>query len=325
VGGVLAILTPQAMTQVEETGRRVGERSRQCDKPVLGCFMGSQAVEPGIRVLHQFGVPNYPVPERAVGALAAMMNHRRWRERPPLALETFEVDRDRVRAILDQVRAERRVSIGYVEAREIMIAYGIPTPRTYLARTPEQAMRFAREIGFPIAVKIASPDILHKTDVGGVTLDITSPAGVHDAFELTIYRARRYVPDAEIWGCLVQEMIHGGREVIVGMNREPRFGPVMMFGLGGIYVEALRDVAFRVAPIDRRDVREMISDIRGSSLLRGVRGEPPSDLPALSEALLRFSQLALDFPEIAEFDINPLTVFEEGEGLVGIDMRLVLS
>jgi acetyl coenzyme A synthetase (ADP forming)-like protein len=325
VGGVLVILTPQAMTQVEETARKVGELSRQCNKPIFGCFMGRQTVDPGIHLLQQYGVPNYPVPERAVAALAAMMRHRRWRERPPLEPEVFEVDRARVRAVLGQARAERRLSLGDVEAQEIMAAYGIPTPRTYLARTPEQAMRFAGQIGFPVALKIASPDILHKTDVGGVTLNITTPAGVRDAFELMTYRAGRYVPDAEFWGCLVQEMVLGGREVIVGMNREPHFGPVMMFGFGGIYVEALRDVAFRVAPIDRRDAREMITEIRAYNLLRGVRGEQPSDLPALAEALLRFSQLAVDFPEMVEFDINPLTVFEEGQGFVGIDMRLVLS
>jgi acetyl coenzyme A synthetase (ADP forming)-like protein len=325
VGGVLVILTPQVMTQVEETARLVGERSRSVDKPIFGCFMGHAMVEPGIQVLNQYGVPNYPVPERAVAALAAMMRHRRWRERPPLTVEAFQVDRQKVRGILRQVRSEGRVAIGDVEARQIMEAYGIPTPTTFLAHTPEEAARFADEIGFPVVLKIASPDILHKTDVGGVKLNITTSADVRDTFELMIYRANRYVPDAEVWGCLVQEMVQGGKEVIVGMNRDPHFGPVMMFGLGGIYVEALRDVAFRVVPLDRRDAREMIGEIRSHNLLRGVRGEQPSDVEAAALAILRFSQLAVDFPEIAEFDINPLTVFEEGLGVIGIDMRLVLS
>ena len=325
VGGILIILTPQVMTQVEETARVVGEVSKRSDRPILGCFMGREMVEPGIQVLNRYAVPNYPVPERAVAALAAMMKHRRWRERPPVALETFEVEPDRVRSVLQRVRAEGRVAIGDAEAREIMEAYGIRTPRTFLARDPDEAARLADEIGFPVVIKIVSPDILHKTDVGGVKLNVTTPTDVRDAFELMIYRANRYVPDAEIWGCLVQEMVLGGKEVIVGMNRDPHFGPLMMFGLGGIYVEALRDVAFRVAPFGRRDAREMIGEIHAYNLLRGVRGERPSDLEAVVEALLRLAQLVTDFPEIAEFDINPLTVFEEGQGAMGIDMRLVLN
>jgi acetyltransferase len=206
-----------------------------------------------------------------------------------------------------------------------MEACGIRTPNTYLARDPDAAVRFADEIGFPVVLKIASPDILHKTDVGGVKLNVMTPTDVRDAFELMVYRANRYVPDAEIWGCLVQEMVLGGKEVIVGMMRDPHFGPLMMFGLGGIYVEALRDVAFRVAPFDRRVAREMMGEIQAYNLLRGVRGERPSDLEAAAETLLRLSQLVMDFPEIVEFDINPVTVFEEGQGVIGIDMRLVLG
>jgi acetyl coenzyme A synthetase (ADP forming)-like protein len=325
VGGVLVILTPQATTQVEETARIVGQLSQGSDKSILGCFMGRETVEPGIKLLNRYRVPNYPVPERAVAAMAAMMEHRRWRERSPRQPETFAVDRGRVRAILRQVRAEGRVAIGDVETREIMEAYGIPTPRTFLARTPDEAVHFAGEIGLPVVLKIASPDILHKTDVGGVKLNVMSLDEVRDAFDAVTYRAGRYVPDAEIWGCLVQEMVPGGKEVIVGMNCDPHFGPLMIFGLGGIYAEISRDQVFRLAPLDRRDAKEMVSEIKAHDLLRGVRGERPSDLEGLIEALLRLSQLATDFPEILEFDINPLKIFEVGQGLIGIDMRLVLG
>jgi acetyl coenzyme A synthetase (ADP forming)-like protein len=324
-GGIVVILTPQAMTQVEETARTVGELSQGSPKPVLACFMGRDAVKAGVQLLNHYRVPNYPVPERAMAAMAAMMVHRHWRERSPVELETFVVDRNRVRKVMAQVRAEGRLAMGDFEARDILEACGIPTPCTFLARTADEAVCFAGQIGFPVAIKIASPDILHKTDVGGVILNVMTLADVRDAFELTTYRAARYVPEAEIRGCLVQEMVLGGREVIVGMNRDPHFGPLMMFGLGGIYVETLRDVAFRLAPFDRRDARDMVGEIRAHNLLRGVRAEPPSDLEALVEVLLRLSQLVTDFPEIVEFDINPLTVFEEDEGLVGIDMRLVLS
>ncbi|MBN1659458.1 MAG: acetate--CoA ligase [Anaerolineae bacterium] len=325
VGGVLAILTPQAMTQVDETARVIGKLAQHCDKPVLASFMGSQRVASGVRILNEYRVPNYPVPERAVAALAAMMRHRRWRERPPIAIETFDVDRARVRAILDRVRAERRIMMGDVEGRDIMDAYGIPTPLTYLARTPDEAVRYAKEIGYPIALKIASPDILHKTDVGGVKLNITSPDEVRDTYDLMVYRASRYVPDADIWGCLVQDMVVGGKEAIAGMHRDAHFGPLMIFGLGGIYVEALQDVAFRIVPFDRREAREMVSEIRATNVLRGVRGERPSDIDALLDALLRLAQLVTDFPEIVEFDVNPLTVMEEGKGVIGIDMRLILE
>jgi acetyl coenzyme A synthetase (ADP forming)-like protein len=325
VGGVIVILTPQAMTQVENSARVVGKLAQTSDKPILGCFMGEDTVAPGIRLLNQHRVPNYPVPERAVAAMATMLQYRRWRERPPVEAEAFAVDQDRVRSVFGRLRAEGRLSIGDVEARDIMEAYGIPTPQTFLAHGPDEAVLHAEKIGFPVAVKIASPDILHKTDVGGVTLNVTTPSGVREAFELMTYRATRYMPEAELWGCIVQEMVIGGKEVIVGMNRDPSFGPLMVFGFGGIYVEMLHDVVFRLAPLDRREAREMVSEIRASSLLRGVRGERASDLEALIEALLRLSQLVLDFPEIVEFDINPLTVFEEGRGVIGIDMRLVLG
>ena len=324
VGGILVILTPQMMTEVQETARVVGELAHGLDKPILACFMGRDQVESGVHILNQYRVPNYPVPERAVAALEAMMHHRRWRECPPLQIETWEVDRQRVKAVFHRARSEGRLALGDVEAREILEAYGFATPRTVLARSPDEAARLAEEMGFPVVLKIASPDILHKTDVGGVQLNIMTAEDVRKAYEPMIYRANRYI-SADIWGCLVQEMIVGGKEVIVGMHRDPHFGPLMMFGLGGIYVEALKDVAFRVAPFDRRQAHEMVNEIQSCNLLRGVRGERPADLQALAEALLRFSQLVTDFPEIVEFDVNPLIVFEDGQGVMGIDMRLILE
>ncbi len=325
VGGVVVILTPQVMTQVEETAQVIGELSQRSDRPILGCFMGRGRVEPGIRLLNRYGVPNYPVPERAVAALAALMHHRRWRERPPQAPESFDLDHGRVRRVLADARAEGRVMLGDAEAGEILAACGIPTPRTFLAGDAETAVRLAGEIGFPVAIKVASPDILHRTDVGAVRLNVAAPDEVRAAFDLILYRAQRYMPEAEIQGCLVQEMVPGGREVIVGMSRDPHFGPLILFGWGGAYAEVCPEVACRLAPFDRREVREMIAEAPAYNLLRGVHGERPSDLEALVEAMLRLARLALDFPGIAEFSINPLTVLEEGRGVMGIDMRLVLG
>jgi acetyltransferase len=174
-------------------------------------------------------------------------------------------------------------------------------------------------------LKVASPDILHKTDVGGVRVGLESAADVRDAFDLITYRAQRYLPEARLWGCLVQKMVPQGIEVLIGMNRDPQFGPLLTFGLGGIFVETLKDVSFRIAPISRREAEAMLDEIRARALLDGVRGKPPVDKPALIEALLRISQLVVDFPEIAEMDINPFIIYEQGRGGMAIDMRLVLK
>jgi len=325
VHGVMVILTPQVMTQIEETAEVVGQIAARYEKPVVGCFMGEAKAGIGIRVLGRYRVPNYAFPERAANALRAMMLYYRWRKTPPLKSPVFDVDEAGVRALFDRIKSEGRLSIGDAEARQVMEAYGIPVPQSRLANTAEEAVHIAEEIGFPVVLKIASPDILHKTDIGGIKLDVRTPADVRDAFDLLTFRAQRYMPEAEIWGCQVQEMVGGGREVILGMNRDPQFGPLMMFGLGGIYVEALKDVTFRIAPFSRAEARAMLTEIRAVSLLRGVRGEPPADLEAIEDVLLRLSQLVTDFPEIVEMDINPLIVFEKGRGAISVDMRLVLS
>lgn len=325
VDGVIVIVTPQAMTQIEETAHVVGRVARESDKPILGCFMGESRISAGIAILQQYGIPNYPFPERAAAALAAMVAYRREREQPSYPLKRLDVNTAAVRKVLDDARAQERVSIGNTEARAVLGAYGFPLPPSRLATTPEEAIAAAEEMGYPVVLKIASPDILHKTDVGGVRLNLHSPADVRDAFDLIIYRASRYVPGARIWGCLVQKMVPPGREVLIGMSRDPQFGPLVAFGLGGIYVEALKDVVFRVAPFGPEEAAAMIREIRSYPLLAGVRGEPPADHDALVDALCRVSQLVTDFPEIAELDINPLVVYEAGRGAVALDMRMVLQ
>lgn len=325
VGGVIVVLTPQVMTQIEETARTVGELSKKYDKPILGAFMGEATTNKGVRVLNQYQVPNYPVPERAVAAMGAMLHYRHWLERPPLQVETFDIDHDTIRRVFDEVKADGRLQIGDAEARAVLRACGVRVPASELAANVDEAVQIADKIGYPVVMKIASPDILHKSDIGGVKLGIRNATEVRDAFDLITYRAIRYMPDAQIWGCQIQEMVTGGREVIIGMNRDLQFGPLMMFGLGGIYVEALKDVTFRVAPFSRQEAKEMINEIRSIQLLRGVRGEPPADMEAIVDTLLRMSQLVTEFPEIVEFDINPLIVYEADRGVVGVDMRLVLG
>jgi acetyltransferase len=325
VGMVLVVLTPQTSTQIPETARILGELARQYRKPTFAVFMGDQAIRPALSILAEHSVPNYQVPERAVAAMSAMWQHRQWLNTPPLAVETLDVDRPAVREILDGLRQDRRITAGDAEARGILEAYGIPLPKSRLARNADEAVAAAEAIGFPVVLKIASPDILHKTDIGGVKLNLTTASDVRDAFDLMMYRATRHMPEATIWGCQVQQMVKGGKEVIIGVNRDPQFGPLLMFGLGGVYVEALKDVTFRVAPIDRREAHEMLGEIRAYSLLRGVRGERPSDLEGITDVLVRISQLVSDFPEIVELDINPLLVFPAGQGVLGLDMRLALQ
>jgi acetyltransferase len=325
VGALIVILTPQFSTRIDEVAEAVVDAAKLRNTPVLACFMGEASIQKAVRTLTDHNVPNYIVPERAVGALAVMVKQRQWQREPLPAFEHFDVDRDRVAKIFKKVKEERRLTIGDAEARAIIEAYGIPVPKSRLCETAEEAVGYASEIGFPVVMKIASPEILHKTDIGGVKLNIQSAADVRDSFGLLTFRASRYMPDADIWGCLVQQQVHGGKEVIIGMNRDLQFGPLVMLGLGGIYVEALKDVTFRVAPFSRQEAAEMMEEMRSYRLLLGVRGEARSDLPALEDALLRVSQLVADFREIVEMDINPLIVFEEGKGVMGIDMRLVLA
>jgi acetyl coenzyme A synthetase (ADP forming)-like protein len=325
VGALIVILTPQYMTQIEETARAVGEASRDSEIPILACFMGDANIRAGVEILTAHNVPNYIVPERAVATLKEMDEQRRWQERALPEFETFDVDQERVARIFDQVRADGRLQIGDAEARDILEAYRISIPPSKLCKTADEAVAFTEDIGYPVVMKIASPDILHKTDIGGVRLNIGSASDVRDSFDLLTFRAMRYMPDAEIWGCLVQQQVRGGKEIITGMNRDPQFGPLVMFGLGGIYVEVLKDVSFRIAPFSRREANEMMREIRSFNLLRGVRGQAQSDIEAIADTLLKLSQLVTDFPEIVEMDINPLMVFEEGRGVMGIDMRLVLA
>ena len=326
VDGLMVVLTPQAMTEIAETAKAVGELSRKIDKPVLACFMGEAKVEEGIRILKEYDVPNYSFPERASLAFRAMSQYREITERSDPVYEKFDVDLKAAKKVIDGAKADGRYAIGDAEAWDILKAYGLKIPKSSLAKNADEAVKLAAEIGYPVVMKIASPDILHKTDVGGVKVGLESADQVRDAFDLMIYRTERFLPEAQIWGCQVQEMAPpGGLEVLIGMNRDPQFGPLVTFGLGGIYVEALKDVTFRVAPFTRLDAQAMLSEIRSKALLDGVRGKPAVDKDAIVDVLLRMGQLVQDFPEIAEFDINPLIVYPKEQGAIAIDMRLVLA
>ena len=325
VGSVIAIVTPQAVTRVAETAQAIAQAAAGTTKPLLACLMGGKLIAQGDQPLREHRIPSYRFPEEAVEALGAMARYRQWREQPPETLRAFKVHRGQAEQAIAAARRDDRLNLGELEAREILRAYGYQVPEGRLARSAQEAVAIADEIGYPVVLKIASPDILHKSDIGGVRINVADAQAVADTYDLITMRAQRYLPEAEIWGCLVQQMVTEGKEVILGMSRDPQFGPLLMFGLGGIYVEVLKDVSFRVAPISERQARQMLGEVRSYPLLAGVRGEKPADTDAIVESLLRLSQLVTDFPEIMEMDINPLKVRGVGQGAVAIDARITIS
>jgi acetyltransferase len=325
VNCVLALSTPQAMTDYDKYAEAVGQAAKQSGKTFFSVFMGEASLPKAREILRSHGIPQYPYPEPAVKTFEAMVKYRNWLDSAPAAPRQFPADRERVATMFQEARRQGRNQLGEREAREVIAAYGFRLPQNVLTRTVDEAVATATRIGFPVALKIVSPDILHKTDVGGVRLNLQDADAVAEGFSAIDASVRRFFHSAVIQGIAVQEMVAGGKEVILGMTRDPSFGPLLMFGLGGIYVEVLKDVAFRVAPIGPDEAEAMIREIRSFPLLRGVRGEKPSDMAAMVEALERLSQLCTDFPEILELDVNPLLVKPEGGGAVAIDARLALA
>ncbi|MCK5254445.1 MAG: acetate--CoA ligase family protein [Deltaproteobacteria bacterium] len=325
VDGVLVILTPTAVIDVQGAAEKVANLSSENGKPVLASFMGKVSVEKGIKVLQRKKVPNYNYPESAIKVFRIMSDYQNWLNAPDASYQTFQTRKKKVEAILARTRKKSSFKLGELEAREVISSYGFKTPKSILALTSKEALIAAEEIGYPLVMKIVSPDILHKTDVGGVRVGIENGHQVEEAFLEITSKSKQYVPRATILGVSIQEMIKGGKEVILGVTKDPQFGPLIMFGLGGIYVEVLKDVSFRIAPLSVKDADEMIREIHSFPLLRGVRGERPTDLNALRENLLRLSQLVIDFPDIIELDINPLIVKADGEGAIAADARITLE
>lgn len=325
VDALLVILTPQAMTEVRETALVLAEEAGNAEKTVFAVFMGGEETKEAEEILRKAGIPNFQFPEEAVKTLRAMKDYTEYLSRPRFTRVRFDVNRGKVRETFDTVSAQGRKELVEVEAREVLAAYGLPVARTRLATNLEECIRAGREIGYPVVVKIASPLILHKTDVGGVVVGIQNTDELITAYETVTSNARKFVPAASIWGVVVQEMLPPSRELIIGMNRDAQFGPLLMAGLGGVYVEVLEDVSFRLAPVSEEEAGEMLRELKSYWLLKGTRGEKAADIDAVIESILRVSQLVTDFPEIAEMDINPLRVMEEGKGCLAADARIVLK
>lgn len=327
VDAVLVLLSPHAMTACEETAEAVVRVVQETGhkKPVLACFLGAGRVAGAVSIMRRGGVPQYDSPESAVKTIKVMHRYSRWQSRPKRVVKLFNVNRRKVELIIERHLRMNQLEVGEMETKEILEAYGFVVPQGGVATTPEQAANIANQIGYPVVLKIWSPDILHKTDVGGVKTNVMSEQDVMDVFDLMMYRIPKRVPNANILGICVEQMCTTGREVILGMNRDPRFGPLMMFGMGGKLVEVLEDVVFYPAPLTADEAREMLVRTRTYSVLQGARGEEAVDIGAISEGLQRLSQLVTEFPQIKEMDINPFVVGREGSTPIAVDAMMTLE
>jgi acetyltransferase len=331
VDAVIVISVPPISADAIKVARRISAAAAKSDKTVLGCFMGVKGLAAAAKELQKQAVPAFSFPESAARALAAMARYADWlkspfgRNREVNAIPTFEVRHDVVAGIIAAAKKNAREQLTDWEAFQVLAAYGIPIVGYKICHNLEEVLQAARSLGYPVVLKVSSPEVIHKSDIGGVELDLRSEPEVCAAFERLNAKLQAGGISSEGTQFLVQQMIEGGREVLLGINAVPTFGSLIAFGLGGIYVEALKDIALRVSPLTREDAKELVQSIRGIGILQGLRGEKPVAFDKLYETILRLSQLAQDFPEIVEMDINPFLLFHEAEKCAAADVRIRLS
>lgn len=326
VDGTLVILTPQSMTDIEAIAEAVVEVGSHESKPLYASFMGEADVATGIDILQRHKIPHYILPESMCSAFTSAYQFHNIRQRDTNTIPKFaDADTKQVSNLLEEAQTECLTHLPEMYATPVLKAYGFPTLPGGIATSAEDAVKMAQEVGYPVVMKIMSKDIVHKIDIGGIVLNVISEDEVHRAYQYILKNAHKSSPDAEIDGIYVQKMVTGGEEVILGIKRDPSFGPVVMFGLGGTYVEVFHDVSFRVAPFGPGTADAMIHETTAYNLLSGIRGKSPRDVSALSDALQRLAQLAVDFPMIQELDINPFIVLDDGEGGFAADARIMLS
>jgi acetyltransferase len=325
IDGVFIILTPQSMTEIESIAHEISRISSLFTKPIYTSFMGEADVAPGIDILQRNKIPHYILPESMPEAFAATYKFGKRLEEKPEPVEPFkDVDIEKANSILNEAIAHGKKYLPEEEAAKILEAYNFPLLKSGLATSPDEAVKISEELGYPLVMKIMSDDIVHKFDLGGVILDIKTKVEAFDAYNRIIDNVKKLKPDARIKGIYVRKMIPPGEEVILGLKRDPSFGPVIMFGLGGIFVEIYKDVSFRIAPLDNISVNKLITETKASEILSGARGRIPRDIKSLKECILRLSQLAVDCPQIKELDINPLIILEDGKGSFVADTKIML-
>jgi 4-hydroxybutyrate---CoA ligase (ADP-forming) len=326
VGSVVTMCTPSATLDYNELARTIVKTSKGTGKTMLAALMGLAEGTENKQILSDGGIPHFMYSEPAIKTLDAMYHYSDWLAAPRGKIRRFDVNKERVKAVFDNIRKQGRRNVLEEEGYEVLTSYGFSTPKSFLGTNEEECVKAVKnEIGYPVVMKIVSQDIIHKSDAGGVKVGLQNDNEIRTAFKEIIKNAKKYKSDAQIKGILVQEMITSAKETILGAKQDPLFGPLIMFGLGGIYVEILKDVVFRLAPIDEQEAVKMVESIKTIKLLKGVRGEKPSDLDAIVDSLQRLSQLVNDFPEIEEFDINPLLVLEKGNGVRVVDVRIGLK
>ncbi|HEY3272851.1 MAG TPA: acetate--CoA ligase family protein [Methanocella sp.] len=324
VDGVIVVATPQAMTDPVGIAKVIVKVCKTTDRPILPSFLGGVEMEKGVQVLKQHRLLNYQDPERAVYTMHMLTKYHGIKNRVYEKPREFAANKTAVKKVIADARRSG-ISVLGLEALPVLEAYGIPTLKYRIVNGADKAVAAAQEMGYPVVMKIVSPQIIHKSDVGGVRVGLQDDQDVNNAYNKMMTDVKVAVPHCRITGVLIQQMATGGKEVILGMNRDPQWGPLIMFGLGGIYVEVLKDVQFRVAPLTEDDILGMIYGIKTHQMLEGVRGEKPADIPKLVELLARLSQLVTDFPDILELDVNPVTVYEKGKGCIALDARMTIS
>lgn len=324
VGSVITMCTPSGTLNYDKLAEVIVAKSKKYKKTMLASLMGLDEGITNREILADGDVPYYTYAEGAIRTLGAMLKFSDWIKSSPGSVKKFKVNKDAAKKIFDKVKKEERPNLLEEEGQAVLKAYGLPLPQSILAKNENEAVKLAKKIGYPVVMKIASPQIIHKSDAGGVKVNLANDKEVKDAYKTIVANAKKYNKKAEIKGVLIVEMVKGGKEMIIGSKLEPGFGPVIMLGMGGIYVEVLKDVTFRLAPVTNVEADAMISSIKTQKLLTGVRGEKPSDLAKLSECIQRLSQLVTDFKEIKELDMNPVLVMEKGKGCKILDVRIGL-
>lgn len=325
VDAVLIILTPQSMTDAIGTAEAIVNIARNNLKPVVCAFMGVIDVSDGVRLLQKHHIPVYQFPESAARSLGALRETMKWLFRKILPQYDLTYDPDRGKQIIDQAIKDGKTVLGELDGNELLKCYGFKTLQMELARNKTEAGKIADQIGYPVVMKIVSEDILHKTDAGGVVVGVEDKKGVQETFATIMDNAESYKADAKIEGVLVQEMAKKGKEIILGLSKDPVFGHAVMFGMGGVFVEVYKDVVFRLAPLGRNVARRMVKSIKGYKILKGVRGEGPSDIESIEKHIVALKKMSENHPEIAELDINPMFVHPEGEGATVADIIIRLE
>jgi acetate---CoA ligase (ADP-forming) len=322
----IVILTPQSMTDIEETAAVVPNAAKGTNKPVVCSFMGAKDVAPGVKILRSAGVPNYPFPEDGVKSLAAANTLVVSSELPRRQMRVFnDIDVAGAKKIVaDLLNGHSERYLTQADCRPLLACYRLPLLKSDVAKDADAVARIAESIGRPVVMKVMSADVVHKFDAGGVILNVHGAEEARAAYKKIIANVGKAVPGAKIEGILVEEMAGKGVEVILGASRDARFGPLMMFGLGGTLVEVLKDVSFRLAPMWQISAERMVQQIRSFKVLDGFRGSPKSDVNAIVDTLLRLSAMVCNHPEISECDINPLIVHAQGQGCSVADSRIML-